>query len=278
MIGAIIGDVVGSPYEGGYKRTAQTLNFPLFIDESRFTDDTVLTAATAHTLLTPSVNSYKYRFAKQYKAWAQGYPDRGYGSRFKTWVASKKMIVLDSYANGCMMRCSPIAMFYPNRDEALKRSLQSIAYTHNSPESERGVQSIVEATHMAWNGSSKEEIKAHVQIKYGHMLNLTLNELKAKASRDIRCNITAPQALICFMLSHDFESAIRYAVYSGGDTDTIAAMAGAMAEAFYGVGSIPLPMVAEIQKRVDKEILYVVNKFYAKISKHNHQYIHAPIL
>jgi ADP-ribosylglycohydrolase len=272
MIGAIIGDVVGSPYEGGYKRTVKTLNFPLFINESRFTDDTVLTAATAHTLLWPAKTSYKYRFASQYKRWAQGYPDRGYGSRFKAWVAEKKMVVLDSYANGCMMRCSPIALFYPDRKEALKRAVQSIAYTHNSPESERGVQSIVSSIHMALNGATKDEIKTHVQIQYGHMLNLTLEELRAKASRDIRCNITAPQALTCFMLSTDFESAIRNAVYSGGDTDTIAAMAGALAEAFYGVETIPQTMLSEIVRRVDMEIIYVMNNLYAYVAGHNPRY------
>lgn len=272
MIGAIIGDIVGSPYEGGYKKTVNTVNFPLFIEESRFTDDTVLTCATAHTLLNPGSSSYKHRFAKQYKQWAIRYPDRGYGGRFKQWVAAKKMVVLDSYANGCMMRCSPIAMRYPNKKDALKKALQSIAYTHNSPESERGVQSIVEAIHMAWNGATKEEIKAQVQVQYGHMLNLTLTELKTKASRDIRCNITAPQALICFMLSHNFETAIRYAIYSGGDTDTIAAMAGSIAEAFYGVDTIPQVMIDEAKKRVNDEILDTVNHFYAKVGEHNPKY------
>jgi ADP-ribosylglycohydrolase len=272
MIGAIIGDVVGSPYEGGYKRTAQTVNFPLFIDESRFTDDTVLTCATAHTLLNTGKTAYPRRFAKQYKQWAIKYPDRGYGGRFKQWVASNKMVVLDSYANGCMMRCSPIAMLYPKKQDALKRALQSIAYTHNSPESERGVQSIVEAIHMAWNGATKEEIKSRVQIQYGHMLNSSLIEMKSKASRDIRCNLTAPQALTCFMLSHNFETAIRYAVYSGGDTDTIASMAGALSEAFYGVDKIPQVMIDETKKRLNGELLDVVNHFYAKIGEHNPRY------
>lgn len=275
MIGAIIGDIVGSPYEGGYKKTVTTPNFPLFAKESRFTDDTVLTCATAHTLLHPTLAPYKNRFAKQYKNWGIKYPDRGYGGRFKQWMAADKMMVLDSYANGCMMRCSPIAMFYPDKEEALKRALQSIAYTHNSPESARGVQSIVDAIHMAWNGATKDEIKTRVQIEYGHMLDLTLKELKdkvARAPRDIRCNLTAPQALMCFMHSHNYVSAVRYSVYSGGDTDTIAAIAGAIAEAFYGVDTIPLEMIDEMRVRLDPEMIKVINRFYAKIAEHNPKY------
>lgn len=275
MIGAIIGDIVGSPYEGGYKKTAPGIFFPLFSKESRFTDDTVLTCATAHTLLNPSIAPYKNRFAKQYKRWGIKYPDRGYGGRFKQWLASDKMTVLDSYANGCMMRCSPIAMFYPNKEEALKRALQSIAYTHNSPESARGVQSIVDAIHMAWNGATKDEIKTRVQIQYGHMLDMDMHELKArvsKAPRDIRCNLTAPQALLCFILSKDYESAIRNSVWTGGDTDTIAAIAGALAEAFYGVDTISLEMIDEMRLRLDPEMIKVINRFYAKIAEHNPKY------
>jgi ADP-ribosylglycohydrolase len=273
MIGAIIGDIIGSPYEGGYNNPIPAnKDFPLFRKECRFTDDTVLTCATAHALLNPTLSPYKYRFAKQYKRWGTQYPNRGYGGMFKKWLAQDDMTVLNSYANGCMMRCSPIALFYPDKETALQRALQSIAYTHNSPESARGVQSIVEATHMAWNGATKEEIKLRVQEQYGHMLNLTLEEVKAKAGRDIRCNLTAPQALICFMEGTDYESTIRNAVYTGGDTDTIAAMSGAMAEAFYGIETIPQSMIDEAKALLDPHILSVVNRFYAKIAVHNPKY------
>jgi ADP-ribosyl-[dinitrogen reductase] hydrolase len=274
MIGAIIGDIVGSPYEHGFSRNASVSSpdFPLFNEKSRFTDDTVLTCATAKTLLTPSLSPYKNRFARQYRAWAIAYPDRGYGGRFKQWFAAPKMEVLDSYANGSMMRCSPIGLFYDNREAALQRALQSIAFTHNSPESARGVQSIVDAIFMAAHGTTKEEIKNHVQIQYGHMLNLTLNELRARASKDIRCNLSAPQALICFMLSTDYESAIRYAVYTDGDTDTTAAIAGAIAEAFYGIENIPIGMIGEAKKRLAPEMITLVNQFYARVAEVNPRY------
>lgn len=264
MIGAIIGDIVGSPYEGGCRRFVLTKEFPLFSPDSRFTDDSVLTCATAQALLHSSFSPYSRRFANQYKQWALRYPDRGYGSKFKAWIANPKFFVNNSYANGCMMRCSPIAMLYQDRETALKRALQSIAYTHNSPESARGVQSIVDAIWMARHGETKEEIKARVQEQYGHMLNLTLEELRLKWSRDIRCNLTAPQALICFMESNNYESAVRNAVYTMGDTDTIAAIAGAIAEQFYGIGTIPDFMIGAALVNVPKEMIDTVNAFYAK--------------
>lgn len=261
MIGAIIGDIIGSTWE--MKFTYEN-NFPLFTEKSRFTDDTVLTCATAHALLHPSLSPYPRRFANQYRQWGLNYPDRGYGSKFKEWVKSPKLSVINSYADGCMMRCSPIAMFYEDREVALKRALQSIAYTHASPESARGVQSIVDAIWMARHGATKDEIKARVQEHYGHMLNLTLTELRAKSSKDIRCNLIAPQALICFLEAPNFEIAVRNAVYIGGDTDTNAAIAGALAEAFYGTKSIPSGMIEEMYKRIPPEMKGVISDFYAR--------------
>ena len=264
MIGAIIGDIVWSPYEGGYRRSVVSRDFFLFSPDSRFTDDSVLTCATAQALMRPSLSPFPRRFAQQYKQWGMRYPDRGYGSKFKEWMAKPEFSVVNSYANGCMMRCSPIAMLSYDRLTALKRATQSIAYTHASPESARGVQSIVDAIWLARHGATKDEIKSHVQEQYGHMLNRTLADLREKWSRDIRCNLTAPQALTCFMLSDNYESAVRNAVYTLGDTDTIAAIAGSIAEQFYGVNSIPSVMVAEAKTRLVPEMVETVNAFYAK--------------
>jgi ADP-ribosylglycohydrolase len=259
MIGAIIGDIVGSAWE---MKFSTPVGFPLFMEKSRFTDDTVLTFATAQAIMRPSLSPYPRRFAQQYKQWGTNFPDRGYGSKFKEWVKLPKFPVINSYADGCMMRCSPIAMFYEDKELALKRALQSIAYTHASPESARGVQSIVDAIWMARHGATKDEIKVRVQEQYGHMLNQTLMELRAKASKDIRCNLVAPQALTCFMESKDFESAIRNAVFIGGDTDTNAAIAGALAEAFYGLSNIPLTMVTQATSYLTPEMIGMMNTFY----------------
>ena len=268
MLGAIIGDIVGSPYE--MKFTYQS-GFPLFSEKSRFTDDTVLTCATADALMNHSFVPFKLRFAKKYKDWAVRYPDRGYGSKFKEWTKLPTYPIVNSYADGCMMRCSPIGMLPYDRQTALKRALQSIAYTHNSPESARGVQSIVDAIWLARHGATKYEIKSHVQEQYGHMLNLTLDELRKKWSRDIRCNLTAPQALICFMESDNYESAVRNAVYTLGDTDTIAAIVGAIAESFYGVTTIPSIMIEEAKKRLTPEMIEIINAFYSKCGPDRNQ-------
>jgi ADP-ribosylglycohydrolase len=259
MIGAIIGDIVGSPYE--MKFTYEP-NFPLFTEKSRFTDDTVLTCATAQALMLKSFIPCSLRFARMYRQWGLRYPDRGYGSKFKAWVKDRKYPIINSNADGCMMRCSPIAMFYEDRDLALKRALQSIAYTHNSPESARGVQSIVDALWMARHKATKIEIQNRVEEYYGHMLNLSLGEWRARSSRVTRCNLIAPQALTCFMASNNYETAIRNAVYTLGDTDTVASIAGALAEAFYGTHSIPKSMYKAIMKIIPPEMNQLIRKFY----------------
>ena len=283
MIGAIIGDVIGSKFESSPrypKRPVKTKNFPLFYQRSRFTDDTVLTCATAEVLLSPvhtavspiHSRSYATAFGDNYKSWGNRYPDRGYGGGFRDWLKSSPGTANNSYANGAMMRCSPIALATESFGSALEIARQSVLFTHNSPESIRGVQSIVAATWMANNSYTKDQIKSHVEENYGHMLNLSLDEVRAQPKTSIRCNLTAPQALTCFMESTDFESAVRNAIYIGGDTDTNAAIAGAIAEAYYGPQSIPKNLIAKAKIRLNPEILSLVNRFYTKIAAHNPKY------
>jgi ADP-ribosylglycohydrolase len=268
MIGAIIGDIVGSPYEGAGLNFVDDKNFPLFDERnSRFTDDTVLTCATANAIL-GSLYGYAPNFHLEYKEWALKYPNKGYGSGFQEWVDKGGITINESYANGCMMRCSPIALYYDDFNEAKMKAFQSITMTHHSPESARGVQSIVSAIYMALHGSTKLQIKAYVEETFGHMLNMTVEELRLMPKTTIRCNVTAPQALICFMESDDYESAIRNAVYTKGDTDTIAAIAGSIAEAFYGVRSIPQFMIDEAKQRLTPEIIELINQFYNTIGEY----------
>jgi ADP-ribosylglycohydrolase len=264
MVGAIIGDIVGSPYEGSRLNWVDDRNFPLFAKQwSRFTDDTVLTCATADALLHP-VNR-ECRFDIRYKEWALKYPGRGYGSGFQEWVNCSDITVNNSYANGAMMRCSPIALFYPNIRMVELMANDSIKMTHCSPESRRGVLSITSAIHMALNGNTKLQIQAYVEEQYGHMLDLTVEQWRQHPKPNIRCNLSAPQALTCFMESTDYESAIRNAVYTKGDTDTIAAIAGSIAEAFYGVKSIPPTMIVGMKERITPEMVELINEFYGVI-------------
>jgi ADP-ribosylglycohydrolase len=210
MIGAIIGDIVGSPYEGAGLNFVDDRNFSLFDGRnSRFTDDTVLTCATADAILqTFTINDSPIGyppFAELYKKWASKYPNKGYGSGFYEWVSEGGITVKNSYANGCMMRCSPIGLYYDDFNIAKSVALESIRMTHNSPESARGIQSIVSAIYMALHGKSKLQIKSYVEKSFGHMLNMTVEELRLLPKTTIRCDVTAPQALICFMESTDYE-------------------------------------------------------------------------
>lgn len=277
MIGTIIGDIAGSIYESSPrfpKRPVKTKNFNLFYANSRFTDDTVLTCATFDAIL-EVINQPDLQypcFWQFYRKWGIKYPDRGYGSGFREWLKSPHGTVNNSYANGAMMRCSPIGYLYEDFEEAMYIAKMSVQDTHNSQESIRGVQSIVSAIWMAKNEMSKLEIRSYVEENFGHMLNLTLEEVKNIPKTSIRCNITAPQALICFMESIDFESAIRNAIYIGGDTDTNAAIAGSIAEAFYGVKSIPQNLIKKTKMRLNPEIIDLVNKFYYHVGSGNEKY------
>lgn len=272
MIGAIIGDIVGSPYEGSHLNWVDDRNFPLFAKQySRFTDDTVLTCATADALLHP-LSGHDDNFAIRYREWALKYPGRGYGSGFQQWVDIGGLTVNNSYANGAMMRCSPIALYCSLLPTAQVIAERSIVATHNSPESKRGVCSIVSAIHMALNGSTKLQIKGYIEEHYGHMLDLTVEQWRQHPKPNIRCNLSAPQALTCFMESTDYESAIRNAVYTKGDTDTIAAIAGSIAEAFYGVKSIPPVMVAGMKERITPEMVELINEFYGVIGNNLDMY------
>ena len=167
------------------------------------------------------------------------------------------------------MRCSPIGFYYDTLPFAIEVAKQSVLYTHNSPEAVRGVQSIVSAIWMAAHGKTKEEIKLHVEEYYGHMLDKSVEELRLMPKTSIRCNVTAPSALQCFMESTDYESAIRNAIYIGGDTDTNAAIAGAIAEAFYGWEAIPRAFIEKARIRLTPEIIRVVNEFYNDLHRMN---------
>jgi ADP-ribosylglycohydrolase len=261
-------------------------NFPLFQNKnSRFTDDTVLTCATADAILRSIMpenwqmgQNHLYGtppFASFYKRWAQRYPGRGYGSMFQEWVDEDVLDMRNprkSYSNGCMMRCSPIAIYAQNIDEARSLALSSIDMTHNSPESARGVQSIVSAIYLAKMKNTKLTIKGYIEENFGHMLDLNVEQWRMHSKPSIRCNITAPQALVCFLESDSYESAVRNAVYTKGDTDTIAAIAGSIAEAYYGTSSIPKLMVFEARNRLSLEMISLINKFYTKIGNVNDQY------
>ena len=274
MIGAIIGDIVGSPYELNRVMEVNTPDWePLFHPTlSKFTDDSVLTLATADAIMEMQDNysgerGWPPKFHKKYKEYALRYPNRGYGGTFWAWANTDIEVKNNSYADGCMMRCSPIGIFwYDNLDLALRMAKESIEWTHNSPESLRGVSAITATICLSFQGKTKQQIRSFVEEQYGCWLYDSVQQVRDNwDKKNIRCNITCSQALICFLNSQDFESAIRLAVYSNGDCDTIAAIAGSMAEAFYGPKEIPRWMIEEAKNRIPPEFIQLMNKFYERV-------------
>jgi len=249
MIGSIIGDCIGSRFEGknSYPKTRK---FLLFNKESRFTDDTVLTCAVADVLM----NSGGY--SEYIRRYYREYSDRGYGSSFKRWALSDDDFGYNSYGNGSAMRVSPIAFYCKSEEEVLKEAKKSAEVTHNHEEGVKGAQAIALATHLAWHGASKERIKKAVE-SFGYRTNILLTS--EHLGFDCSCQETVPQAVYAFLYSNNFESAIRDAVMMGGDSDTIAAMAGSIAHAYYK--NIPNALINECFKIMPEKLIDLVCKF-----------------
>jgi ADP-ribosylglycohydrolase len=248
MLGAVIGDIIGSRYEG--KRHPKTSRFLLFNKNSRFTDDTVLTCAVADVLM--NGGSFEDKIREYYRR----YPKVGYGSAFKEWGNSDDMDAYNSYGNGSAMRVSPIGFFASSESMTMKLAEESAEVTHNHPEGIKGAQAIAAATYLAWQGQSKKDIKDVVEgMGYRTDIILTSEHL----GFDCTCQETVPQAIDAFLHSNDFESTIRAAIMMGGDSDTIAAMAGGIAHAFYN--EIPQDIVDEALKRLPNDLAEILDQF-----------------
>lgn len=252
ILGAITGDVIGSYYERSHTKKT---DFQLFSDNSRFTDDTVLTVATMECLL-----SGKRDYTSFYQKYARKYPNCGFGYFFRSqWIFSPNPQPYNSFGNGSGMRVSPIGWIFRTLDETLAEAEQSAAVTHNHPEGIKGAQAIASALFLARTGKSKEEIKHYIETTFKYDLNRTCDEIRPKYRFDVSCQGSVPESIIVFLDSWDFESAIRLAVSLGGDSDTIAAMSGSIAEAFYG--SVPQWITDEVIKRLPEEFLEVIKRF-----------------
>ncbi len=231
MIGAIIGDIVGSVYEWNNIKTKE---FPLFCEDCFFTDDTVMTIATADAIL----NGGKVdNFIDSYKKWGRLYPNYDYGVRFNKWIHSDDREPYNSWGNGSAMRVSPCGWAAKSLDEAETLAAQSAAVTHNHPEGIRGAQATAAAIYLARTNSNKSRIKRYIENKYGYDLGKSLDEIRPTYIFNESCQDTVPQAIIAFLESKSFEDAIRNAISLGGDSDTLAAITGSIAEAAYRVRS-----------------------------------------
>ncbi len=250
MLGAIAGDIIGSVYEW---YNVKTTDFPLFTAYSRFTDDTVLTIATACAIL----NGTGYE--KAFKTFGLKYPDAGYGGYFQRWLLSSESRPYNSWGNGSAMRVSPIGFAYDSVEAVLREARKSAEPTHNHPEGIKGAQATALAVFRARNGSTKNDILEEISDNFGYVFDKTLDEIRPAYSFDVSCAGTVPQALTAFLESNSYEDAIRKAVSLGGDSDTIACITGGIAHAFYN--EIPEEIETEVCKRLPEELHALVQEF-----------------
>lgn len=252
MIGAIIGDIVGSVYEWN---NIKTKDFKLFNSRCFFTDDTVMTLAIAEGLMNGgSANS----FIKAMKKYGRMYPDAGYGGHFCSWLSSGDIHPYNSWGNGSAMRVSPVAWVFDTLLEVEHYAEVSAAVTHNHPEGIKGAKATAAAIFLARKGKTKNDIKAYIESEYGYDLNRTLDEIRPSYRFNESCQETVPEAIIAFLESIDFEDAIRNAISLGGDSDTLAAITGSIAEAAY---NIPEEIVEKALTYLDSPLLETYKKF-----------------
>lgn len=250
MLGAIAGDVIGSVYEhAGLK----SLEFPLFGPGSRFTDDTVLTVATAQAVLEGG------DFAALYHYYGNRYPHAGYGGAFRQWLRSDSLEPYGSWGNGSAMRVSPLGLAAGSIDEAMRLAEASAAVTHDHPEGIRGAQAVALAVYLARTGDDQASIRREIESRIGYDLSRTLADIRPGYRFEVSCQNSVPEAMTAFLESRSAESAIRNAVSLGGDADTQAAIAGGIAEAYWG--GLPDAIVRETRDRLPLEFIEVIDEF-----------------
>lgn len=225
MIGAIAGDIIGSVYE---RHRVKTKDFALFPPGSRFTDDTVLTVALAEAILTGR------DYGDLMKAYYRRYPHAGYGGMFRQWARVQGSPPYNSFGNGSAMRISPVGHASESLRDVLEKAGHFSAFTHNHPEGIKGAQATALVIWLARAGADKEAIRARIRRDF-YRLEQTVDQIRPHYGFNESCQGTVPQAIQCFLEAGDFEDALRTAVSIGGDSDTLACIAGAMAEAFFGV-------------------------------------------
>lgn len=250
MFGAIVGDIVGSVYEWDRIKTTE---FPLFGPDSDFTDDTVMTVATAHSILT------RTGYARSYREFGRRYPGRGYGGRFVHWLARNNAGPYNSWGNGSAMRVSPVGFAFDTTDAVLAEAKRSAEVTHNHPEGIKGAQATAMAIYLARTGAGKQEIRDAIVERFGCDLDRRLDDIRPHYDFDESCQGTVPEAIIAFLESHDFEDAIRKAVSLGGYSDTLACITGGIAQAFYK--QIPAAIVGITQQKLPSEFLDIILEF-----------------
>ena len=271
MYGAILGDIIGSPYE--FDRGSKTKDFPFFDKGARFTDDSVMTIAVADALIQAATDGViddeaatKDLLIDSMHKWGHKYTNAGYGGRFYHWLARSEREPYGSWGNGSAMRASAAGWLYDDPETTRKVARWTAEVTHNHPEGVKGAEATAAAIWMARNGKTKEEIKDYIIKEFGYDLGRTCDEIRPDYYHVESCQQTVPEAITAFLEGNDFEDVIRTAVSLGGDCDTLTCIAGAIAEAFYGV---PKELKLECVDRITSYMAKVLLKFSLRISKNS---------
>lgn len=264
MYGAILGDIIGSPYE--FDQGDKTKEFPLFSKNSTFTDDSVMTIAVAGALLTSHREKavIQMRLIHGMQRYGRMFPYAGYGGMFRRWLASDNPEPYGSYGNGSAMRVSAVAWRYNSIRTVRTVARWTAEITHNHPEGIKGAEATAAAIFLARTGSSKAEIKTYIEENFGYDLSRTCDEIRPGYHHMESCQETVPEAITAFLEGESFEDVIRTAVSLGGDCDTLTCIAGAIAEGFYGV---PEELKQECRNYLTEELRTVLDRFNQAIRR-----------
>ena len=263
MYGAILGDMIGSPYEFG--GSMKSKSFPLFIRSSRFTDDTVMTVAVADALMDcrdQPEEAQLRTLTERMRYWGNKYPDAGYGGRFCLWLDSPDPRPYNSWGNGSAMRVSAAGWLFDTLEETRRMAARTALVTHNHPEGIKGAEAVAAAIWLARSGAGKEEIRDYTRRHFRYDLSHTCDEIRPDYSFDVSCAGTVPPAIIAFLEAESFEDNIRTAVSLGGDCDTLTCISAAIGEAYWGV---PEELKAKCRRRLPQAMLKVIDRFTARV-------------
>ena len=260
MLGALVGDIIGSPYE--FYNT-KSLDFELYTEWTKFTDDSVMTLAIARWLMEDEEHSTRH-LIRCMQELGRRYPRAGYGGNFDWWLRQENPQPYNSWGNGAGMRVSPVGLYAKSLEETLVLAEITASVSHNHPEGIKGAQAIAASVFLCKDGKSKQEIKEYVEQTFGYNLNRTINEIRPNYYFDVSCQGSAPEAIIAFLEGNSFEEVIRLAISIGGDSDTIGCMAGAIAACRY---AIPDDIAKKCDSYLTEDLREIKDRFIDYVNK-----------
>jgi ADP-ribosylglycohydrolase len=263
MIGAILGDIIGSKFEFSKLRYNKSEEFKLFPDGIHFTDDTAMTIATADAILNNK------DFAKTYQAWGNKYPDLSYGCNFRSWLSSEDPKPYNSYGNGSAMRVSPVGWLYNDLKTVFEKAEESALVTHNHDDGIKGAVSIACCIYLGRNKTPKKIIKEFIETYFEYDLSRTIEQIRPTYDFNETCQGSVPESIICFLESNSYEDAIRKAISLGGDTDTQACITGSIAEAYYGLNDLKLncDIYGKLVRYLPDDMIEIIKQFEQSLNQ-----------